>query len=152
VVKRGNDRGSRDTIEYGRKPKSLPSSRVAALEPLKHALDIEPFKRDLVDLLEQRVALRSAPGDEELVDLVGGDGALELLAAKELLLELLERLARLDKGLGAFSVSATDCEERGGGGGKKREREGQRRWDDGKGKNGMKGEGGAEMETYKRWW
>jgi len=53
-------------------------------------LDAQTLERDLVDLFEQRVSVRSASGNKEGVDFFGGCRSLELLAVKQLLFELLE--------------------------------------------------------------
>ena len=83
-------------------------SATSALKVLEQLLGIQALEADLVHLGEQRVAIEpAAPGEEE-VDLLGRDGALQLLAVEQLGLELGERLARADERLGALAVPATE--------------------------------------------
>lgn len=92
-------------------------------------LDGSTLEADGVDGLEQRVRVRSLSGDEEVVDLLGGQGTLQELSVEVVLkssrakrqlgglsmiarargagahlLDLLPRLARLGKDLGALLV------------------------------------------------
>lgn len=106
--------------------------RVEGLKVLEHLLGVEPLEGDEVDLLEQRVweggggggrsatrkrwgseesqrtAIEASTAFEELVDLLGSDGSLELLPVEEVLLEFGERLASPNEGLGTLAVSATE--------------------------------------------
>lgn len=67
----------------------------------------QTFEGDLVCLLEQRVAVRSLPRDQEVVNLFGSGGTLQLLALEQVPLDGLPGSTGSDKVLGALCISST---------------------------------------------
>lgn len=78
--------------------KALSTSKTwAYLKTLDELGGCKALERDAVDLLEERVLGYGTAGGEEVVDFLSAARSLELLSAKQTLLELLEALAGLDK-------------------------------------------------------
>ncbi len=85
---------------------TLPFAYMHPLQAARKVVSIDTLVRDRVDSLKKRVVIHLASRLEQLVHLPRRLGTLQLLPVQQLLLELIERLTRLDKGFGALTISS----------------------------------------------
>jgi hypothetical protein len=84
-------------------------SSLGSVLQFEQLISRQTLESDLVCLLEQRVAVRSLPRDQEVVNLFGSGGTLQFLALEQVPLDGLPGSTGSDKVLGTLCVSSTSA-------------------------------------------